>query len=508
MISNITEAVKSAKKNSNDAFTYLYEHTYKKAYYTALKFMKTEDLALDVVQDSYIKAFDKIATLEDESKFESWLCQIVARNALNELKKNNPLLFSETETEEGSDISDTFYDDRIETQPELKMDKEETSRLVQEMMADLSEEQRICITMFYADDLSVKEIAESLNVSENTVKSRLNYGRKNIKEKVLELEKKGTKLYGIVPFVFFLMLFKNEAAACEYVVPKMTFSASAGASVNTAHISSFGAKFAASSTAVKTAAVIGSVAILGGTGVGIYNHTQKEQLPASYIELDNALYIDFYDTGVPVLIMDGLKTFTGSDGAEYKAYEIDTIYEDGEITPYLCSYNAADISNEHLYVKVFEDELYYVGYANGLSSYGKIDHNNNFINGNNIRELDYIMSELKSSNYDFNSWVDLIALSSDDLKTARSEYKSHNDEWIDKIQATASNINYTAGEPELPDYSNVYDYGDSEGGTFSTFQVDEEYLDEQKQKLDEEEQKRLDELYGNGELDITIDTGN
>lgn len=118
-------------------------------------------------------------------------------------------------------------DERIDRQPELSYDKAETSRLVQEMIDTLSDEQRMCVMMFYAEEMSVKEIAQTLGISENTVKSRLNYGRKSIKEKVLELEQKGTKLYAIPPFTFFLyLLFADtqnaQAAELPYDVLERT----------------------------------------------------------------------------------------------------------------------------------------------------------------------------------------------------------------------------------------------------------------------------------------------
>ena len=89
------------------------------------------------------------------------------------------------------------------------MDQKETSRLVREILDTLPEDQRIVVGMYYYDQLSVSEIAEELECSENTVKSRLNYGRKKIQGKVLELEKKGTKLYNLAPLPFFIWLLRN-----------------------------------------------------------------------------------------------------------------------------------------------------------------------------------------------------------------------------------------------------------------------------------------------------------
>lgn len=226
---NYTEAVEGAKKGKENAFSFLYQQTYKKNYYVALKYLRNETLVEDVLQDSYVAAFKSLEKLEDPEKFSAWMARIVANRALNELKKDKPLLFSETENEDGQDITETFEDDRANIQPEVAMDQQETSRLMQEIIDQLSEEQRVCITMFYMQEMSVKEMAEILQVSENTVKSRLNYGRQKIRDKVLDLEKKGTKLYSLAPIPFFLLLFREDVSASPIPIPEWSW---AGKSVN------------------------------------------------------------------------------------------------------------------------------------------------------------------------------------------------------------------------------------------------------------------------------------
>ena len=101
------------------------------------------------------------------------------------------------------------------------MDQQEAKRLVMEILDHLPEDQRVVIGMFYYEEMSVKDIAQTLGVSENTVKSRLSYGRKKIKEQVMDLEKRGTKLYSVAPFVFFLYLLgKADKVSAEPMVQK------------------------------------------------------------------------------------------------------------------------------------------------------------------------------------------------------------------------------------------------------------------------------------------------
>ena len=206
-----TEAVRLALAGEEQGFSYLYENTYKTKYYLALQYMKNQEAAEDVLQDAYIRAFSKLDTLQDPENFSAWLGQIVANTAKNALVKKNPILFTDVEEQtDMEDYTEKIEDDDIDGQPELSYTREETRTLVHELIDSLSEEQRMCILMFHIEDISIKDIAQTLGCSENTVKSRLNYGRKNLKTKAEELQKKGYKLYSLAPLPLRLLLLRTE----------------------------------------------------------------------------------------------------------------------------------------------------------------------------------------------------------------------------------------------------------------------------------------------------------
>lgn len=211
---NYTEAVELAKHGDEAGFNFLYEETYKSKYYLALKYMQNEEAAKDVVQDAYIRAFGKLDTLEEPEKFAAWLGIIVANTAKNALQKQNPMLFTDVAKDSDEEAFEyQIEDESVQNQPEIAYSQKETQELVHELIDSLSEEQRMCILMFHIEGQSISEIAETLGCSENTVKSRLNYGRKNIKVKAEELQKKGYKLYSFAPVPFLLYLLKSEEQA-------------------------------------------------------------------------------------------------------------------------------------------------------------------------------------------------------------------------------------------------------------------------------------------------------
>ena len=298
------EAVALAKQGDERGYGFLYETTYKSKYYLALQYMKNEEAAQDVLQEAYIRAFTKLDMLTEPEAFPGWLGRIVANTAKNMLVKKNPMLFSQMETEEeGENFEYRIEDDSIESQPELSYTRQETQELVREMIDSLSEEQRMCILLFHIEGASIREIAVTLGCSENTVKSRLNYGRQNLKKKAEELQKKGYKLYSVAPLPLFLYLLRSQAgyldkagslAAGGKSVAQSVFGAvsrqnaagssqSAAASQAAAHGQAAGAAKAGflHTTLGKVAAVTVGVCLAGGAGAyGVYQILDAVNEPA------------------------------------------------------------------------------------------------------------------------------------------------------------------------------------------------------------------------------------
>lgn len=218
-----TQAVEAACRGDQEAFTFLYESTYRDKYFIAWKYMRREEDAQDVLQDAYMKAWENLATLKEPEKFPGWLSMIVANTALNALKKKKPLPFSALEqtTEEGDTFEFEEEDWRKEYQPEHAYTDKETSELLKEMLDALSDEQRFCMLMHYVEEIPTNQIAEMIGCTKNTVTSRLNYGRKNLKAKAEELEKKGYSLYSIAPLPLLLLLLRTQARTAQVAIPAL-----------------------------------------------------------------------------------------------------------------------------------------------------------------------------------------------------------------------------------------------------------------------------------------------
>ena len=270
----IKELVSSAKSGNKKSFDKLYELTHNDVWYNCLSLLKDEENAKDIMQETYITAFLKLNTLKDEEKFCGWLTAIATNKSKNKLKGkveyqiDDEVLIAKTETDELM-------------LPEEYITKTEKRKVLLQIMEDtLSFNQYQTVLMFYFDEMSIAEIAQALEISEGTVKSRLNSSRAKMKTAIEDYEKKsGDKLHGVVVVPFFTTIFKEEAKSLA--VPNITIKLPNGQTLATSATKGIatGAKSTVSSivkatatATVKTkviAVVCGATILAGISAVGI-----------------------------------------------------------------------------------------------------------------------------------------------------------------------------------------------------------------------------------------------
>lgn len=243
-----------ARSGEQGALSELYRRTYGAAYRTAAVLIRDEDAVMDILQDSYVKAFRNLHQLREADKFRAWIRRIVHNSAVDWLRKRKPVMFSEMSYE--SEGTAKIPDNRVCSLPDAVIDRRETARLMGEILDSLSEAQRAVVVMYYYEQMTVREIADELEVSENTVKSRLLHGRRRIETGVKNLEKQGTKLYGLAPVPFLLFLFRSwEVQAAPLPDPALFSSVLQGwnYTVSTAGAVSDGVSAAAGTSAAGVA---------------------------------------------------------------------------------------------------------------------------------------------------------------------------------------------------------------------------------------------------------------
>lgn len=254
----LTDLVRSAQQGDSNAVSGLYEATYQDIYYFILKNVSGDtQLAEDLTQDTYMEILDSIGKLQEPGAFTAWSHQIAYHKCTAYFRKRHELLADENE--DGQTIFDTIEEDRAEFIPDEALDQEDLKKTLLAMLQELPQEQRSAIMLRYYKELSVKEIADIQGVSENTVKSRLNYGRKAVKQAVESYEKKsGIKLHSVAILPLLLWLFRQQAISAGVSITTKTATATIGAGA----ASSGGAT--AAGTVAKTAGKFAAKKLIAG----------------------------------------------------------------------------------------------------------------------------------------------------------------------------------------------------------------------------------------------------
>ena len=302
----IKELVLSAKNGNKKAFDKLYKLTSNDVWFTCVSLLKDEENAKDIMQETYITAFLKLDTLNDEQKFCGWITSIAVNKCKNKLKGkveyqiDDEVLITEAETDELM-------------LPEEYITKAEKRKVLLQIMEDtLSFNQYQTVLMFYFDEMSISEIAQGLEISEGTVKSRLNSSRAKMKTAIEDYENKsGDKLHGVVVVPFFTTIFKEEAKSLA--VPNITIKLPNGQTLATSATKGIatGAKSTVSSIVKATAtatvktkviAVVCGATILAGisaVGISILAGCNAEKEPTEPSVISSTVQTSTVSTTVP-----------------------------------------------------------------------------------------------------------------------------------------------------------------------------------------------------------------
>ena len=259
--------IRQAQAGDQEAFAELYRQSGPTVYRTIYSMVQDEDAAWDIHQNAFLLAWQGLAKLGNPQLFLPWLRKIAVREAIRELKKNQPLCFSELANEE--DEEPQFVESREDYQPELQIDKQEAARLVREILDQMPQKQKLIVGMYYYEQYSIKEIAETLNITQGTVKTQLHLGRKRVEAEVRRLEKQGVKLYGLSPMAFLGGLLKRmplPAREPAYALAKTLTKAGAAAGAKT--VASAAAPVVLHATKPFFSTVIGKV-VLGVVAAGV-----------------------------------------------------------------------------------------------------------------------------------------------------------------------------------------------------------------------------------------------
>jgi RNA polymerase sigma-70 factor (ECF subfamily) len=164
--------VKLAQKGNKDAFVRLITAAEKSMYRVARAILKSDNECADAIQESILKAYKSMGGLREPQYFKTWLTKILI-NECNRILKNNRKIIPIEEYMDQAYTLDAY--EKIE---------------IQEAVSSLDDEFRVVVILFYFEDMTIKDIAQMLEIPEGTVKSRLSRARERL-SKQLKIQSEG-----------------------------------------------------------------------------------------------------------------------------------------------------------------------------------------------------------------------------------------------------------------------------------------------------------------------------
>lgn len=261
----LNRMVERAKLGDVNAFAEIYAHLSKSAYYLAYKLVQNKEDAMDIMQDSMLKLYDKIGSLKNTDAVVTYTSRIVHSTSMNYLKKSGKLIL----TEDVEDFEEQ-YEQSSSALPEEYLDTKEKRLAVAQLVNELPESQRAVVVLFYYDQLKAKQIAEILDINEKSVLARLGRARNTLRRMIETREPSKEGVLHLMGIPLFSQLLVEEAESLITPADQISAWKSLGASLE------LPLEIAAEATQVVSGAISSSVTsaatsavsgILAGKGI-------------------------------------------------------------------------------------------------------------------------------------------------------------------------------------------------------------------------------------------------
>ena len=192
---SVVSIVSAAQHGNQSAMEALIEKSSRFVNYHCFRFLRNREDALDATQEIFIIVCNKLWMLKEPEAYWGWLKTMTVNFCKNRLiKMNRQIQIDDVPDDEELEQLAVADDQQI---PHVVAD--ETRNMVLGAIDSLPDAQKICVLMYYYDEMKVSDISDSIGVSEGTIKSRLFQARKHLKSIFESYAAQGVKLYGVTP---------------------------------------------------------------------------------------------------------------------------------------------------------------------------------------------------------------------------------------------------------------------------------------------------------------------
>lgn len=172
--------IQQAQKGDQEAFALLINEHQKYVYNLALRVLKDENEALDLAQETFVRAWTALPNFKGQSQFRTWLYRIVTNLCYNRLPNLRKSL-----NDLGDDVMENIpqFDN-----PAFEIESNETRKYLQQAIQKLDSNYQLLITLRFQNELSYEEIASTLNLPLGTVKTGIFRAKEQLRKSLAHLE--------------------------------------------------------------------------------------------------------------------------------------------------------------------------------------------------------------------------------------------------------------------------------------------------------------------------------
>jgi RNA polymerase sigma-70 factor (ECF subfamily) len=181
------ELVRDSRRGDKEAFRELVERYQRKIVAIALGMVHNPDDALEIAQETFVKAFESLGSFKGESSFYTWLYRIVVNRAIDfrrrERRRPTVALEDRGGSGSGEGYQEVLKEERL-TDPYHQAQAHEIGDRVTAAINELTPDHKAVILLREVEGLSYEEISRVMQCSKGTVMSRLHYARKKLQKKL------------------------------------------------------------------------------------------------------------------------------------------------------------------------------------------------------------------------------------------------------------------------------------------------------------------------------------
>jgi RNA polymerase sigma-70 factor, ECF subfamily len=179
--------VEACRAGQTEAFGILVQRYQDRLYSTIVRLVGAPEDAQDVLQDAFVRAFEKLDQFHGESSFYTWIYRIAVNLALSSHRKRKQRRKSRSTEIGRAACGEELADDSAEIEPSSALERVEREAIIEAAIAALGPEQRAVVVLKDFDGRRYEEISALLGIPIGTVRSRLHRARCELRERLRSL---------------------------------------------------------------------------------------------------------------------------------------------------------------------------------------------------------------------------------------------------------------------------------------------------------------------------------